>query len=194
MSRIDIIQWFIDFLDAKTYLEIGVRYGESFLPIRCENKIGVDINKHEPLEGQGTFYWMSGDEYFENQASNFDVAFIDGNHTYEQSLRDVENCLMWMNNRGVILLHDCNPKRPEIAGACAVEGCLDWSGEVWKTIVNLRTRPHLFVSVVDNDYGIGIVMRDFQDVLDIPVESIVNMTYEDLDKNRKEFLNLVEGQ
>jgi len=38
-----------------------------------------------------------------------DVVFIDGLHTFLQSLKDVQNSLRYLNANGVIVLHDCNP-------------------------------------------------------------------------------------
>lgn len=186
-----MIQWFIDFLEAETYLEIGVRNGDSFLHVRCKNKIGVDI--HFPVQfSDGTLYEMSSDEYFKNHASPFDVAFIDGDHTYEQSLKDVLHCLGCMRAGGVILLHDCNPKQPEWATPTFVEASPDWCGEVWKTIVDLRTRPDLEVFVIDEGFGMGIVRRGWNpNPLPYSEKQIQAMTYKDLDENRDSFLNLV---
>lgn len=190
MNRIDVIQFFVKITGAKTYLEIGVRYGDSFIPVRCENKIGVDIHLPHTLKGQiGTFYETPSDIYFDCFASHFDVAFVDGDHSYEQSLRDVENCLKWMNPNGVILLHDCNPTKEE--WATPEPASLDWCGEVWKTILTLRTNPNLYVATLDTDYGIGIVRNGAQESLSYTREQIEKMTYKDLDENRFEFLNLI---
>jgi len=193
MNRVDVIQWFIDFLDAETYLEIGVRNGDSFFPILCKNKIGVDVHFPVPVNHENdTFYEMSSDDYFFYHPSHFDAAFIDGDHTYEQSLRDVENCLRWMNPNGVILLHDCNPTKAEMATPKYIEASPDWCGEVWKTILTLRTRPDLYVTVHDLDCGIGIVRKDTQiNLLSYSIEQIKSMTYKDLDENRNTFLNLL---
>ena len=192
VKRYDIIQWFIDYLGAKTYLEIGIRYGETFNVIQCEKKIGVDLSIPEEMNMKGILHRMSSDEYFENHAQKFDVAFIDGNHTFEQSLRDAENCLRYMNPNGAIILHDCNPTKLEQATPEYIGASPDWCGEVWKTIVTLRTRPELSVLVFDVDYGVGMVMRKGQETLNFSHEEIESMTYKDLSRNRKKFLNLIE--
>lgn len=186
------IQWFIDFLDAKTYLEIGVRNGESFLPIRCQNKIGVDICfPVKPLDG--ILYEMTSDEYFRCCPSYFDVAYIDGDHTYKQSLKDVLNCLEWMNPNGVILMHDCNPTQREWATPTWVQASPDWCGEVWKTVLTLRNRPDLFVAVLDVKYGMGIIMRGEQTPLPYSEEQIEKMTYKDLEENREIFFPFLKS-
>lgn len=192
MNKEDIIQYYIDFMGAKIYLEIGVRNGDSFLAVKCNKKIGVDIYfPHIPSSDMDTFYEMTSDTYFSNYATNFDVAFIDGDHTYEQSLRDAENCLRFMNPNGVILLHDCNPTRPEWATPEWTGADIHWCGEVWKTIVTLRTRPDLYVTVLNADFGLGVVKKAQPlDVLSYSKEEIRKMTYEDLEKNRFGLLDL----
>jgi hypothetical protein len=37
------------------------------------------------------------------------VIFIDGLHTFEQTLQDSYNSLNYLAQGGVIILHDCNP-------------------------------------------------------------------------------------
>ena len=37
------------------------------------------------------------------------MIFIDGDHSFEQSRRDVEHALAHLAPEGVILVHDCNP-------------------------------------------------------------------------------------
>ena len=191
MDRVEIIQDFVDMLDAETYLEIGVRNGDSFIPIRCKHKIGVDIQiPHFLMEG--VFYEMSSDEFFEKHPKNFDVAFIDGDHTYEQSLRDVENCLKWMNPNGVILIHDCNPTDSYMASPTLIYGHPNWCGEVWKTIVNLRSRSNLSVYVLDCDFGVGVVRKvPPLTHLHIGKDLLKFMDYNDLKADRENLLGLV---
>ncbi len=195
MNRIDVIQYIIDSVSAKTYLEIGVRSGESFLPIVCDKKIGVDpdfvnITEYENQNGVLLFHTTS-DEYFKEYAEKFDVAFIDGLHTYEQSFRDVVNCLKWMNDGGFIILHDCNPTSEGVTNGKSA----DFTGDVWKTILALRLDPFLRVCVVDCDFGVGIVSRGLSEKhLDLSMEDIEKMTYSDLEKDRKNLLNLVSPE
>ena len=41
-NRINLSQEFINRLDAKSYMEIGVFNGYSFLNIKCRSKLGID--------------------------------------------------------------------------------------------------------------------------------------------------------
>jgi hypothetical protein len=84
-----------------------------FLVIDAGLKIGVD-----PIAPSGEvaaalgpdirYYQTASDDFFAEQAENLDApgldfAFIDGLHTYDQSLRDVENCLRYPDKCGAWL-------------------------------------------------------------------------------------------
>lgn len=62
------------------------------------------------------YYEMTSDHFFATKSSRLtrlksvDVAFIDGRHTYRQSLADVRNCLKHLSRKGFVLMHDCSPK------------------------------------------------------------------------------------
>ena len=123
---------------------------------------------------------------------HFDVVFIDGDHSFDQSLRDVENALGVLDVGGVVLVHDCNPPTAEAASpdpTAAGEG--PWCGDVWKTIVHLRaTRPDLRVSVLDTDCGVGIIERGESEPLDLEPAELKAMTYQDLFADRTRLLGL----
>ena len=67
-----------------------------------------------------------------------------------------------------------------------------WSGDVWKTIVHLRSaRPDVHVFVLDCDHGIGVVAYGPpENMLQISGEKIETMSYQHLEENRVELLNL----
>lgn len=247
-KRYEVVQSVIDTIDAKTYLEIGVNSGESFVNISAERKYGVDpvptadlirkllencgisyfkfasdgstdgieiafngTNKlpaNMPFNNKSEFYYETSDYFFENHApslfleSSIDVAFIDGLHTYHQSYNDVVNALDFISSGGFILMHDCNPPTEAVAyPAHSLEEAAglnipgwtgQWCGDVWKSIVRLRsTRDDLRVFVLDCDFGIGVIYRGKpEEKLDISVPEIENMTYKDLQENRIQLLNL----
>ena len=129
-SRVEIIQKIIKKQSYKSYLEIGCDNDENFSKISLNNKVGVD-----PLKG-GTLR-MTSDEFFKNNKDYFDIIFLDGLHTYEQTIKDIDNSLKVLNDKGVIIIHDCLPKKiwnqivPRMYG--------HWNGDVWKAIVHSRT-------------------------------------------------------
>jgi len=216
MNRTDVIQSIIDKTDACSYLEIGVADGSNFHPIRARDKTAVD-----PAFGfrarnrirwsiknrcniRAKYHEQPSDEYFKRirPSQKFDVVFIDGLHTYQQSLRDVVNALNCLSQAGVIIMHDCNPANAaeacpaenlEQAGKLNVPGWNgEWCGDVWKTICHLRSRePNLQVFVLDCDRGLGIVTRgNTEGLLNLTKDEIAALTYEDLANDRKNLLNL----
>jgi len=184
MNRTYVIQKIIDTLNSKCYLEIGVQYGANLFRINVQCKIAVDPNfsflnfrtlglflKYNK-RAHITYHRCTSDEYFDHiePGSTFDLVFVDGLHTYDQSLRDVNNALNYLSEGGLVLLHDCNPGTE--AEACPAQSCQQaaeyklpgwtgvWCGDVWKTICNLRAfRDDLNVFVLDCDLGVGVITR-----------------------------------
>ena len=69
-----------------------------------------------------------------------------------------------------------------------------WCGDVWKAIVYLRSmRDDLEIATLDCDFGVGVIRKTDKKVPTLPFdkETISQMRYEDLQKNRQFFLNLV---
>ena len=65
---------------------------------------------------------MTSDEFFTNHRSHFDLVFIDGLHTHEQSLRDVANALCSLSGSdSVIVMNDCIPSTREMQIVPAVQ-------------------------------------------------------------------------
>lgn len=220
MDRLDVIQQIIDRVKAECYLEIGVKKGKAFLKIKARKKIGVDpnfkIKAKRKLKAilknfsniSNEYYEMTSDVFFEKFADRHenlhgvDVAFIDGLHTYEQSLKDVQNCLKFLKEDGIIVMHDCNPlskaqaypaNSPEhAASSCPSKWEGDWSGDVWKTIAFLRsTRKDLNIFVLDCDHGLGIITKGkSESTLEFSKADIGQLSYDDLERSRVKILNL----
>jgi len=212
MNRIDVIKKIIEKNKAKTYLEIGVEFGTVFSKIRAKRKIAVDPEfkiswkrklKDLPSVFRARYFGMTSDEFFSRQTGIFakkkiDAAFVDGLHTYFQSLKDMENCLKYLSEKGIIVVHDCNPQN-EVSASSDRENAKKsseakgkWNGDVWKAIVHLRsTRPDLQIFTLDCDYGLAIIRKGQpENMLDYLPEQIEKMSYNDLVKNRAKFLNL----
>lgn len=219
IDRMYVIQEIIKKSRAKVYLEIGVREGECFLRIRAPKKIAVDPQMLISPKKKRKFYFKNlsniFNQYFETTSDDFfkgshkslkshglDVVFIDGLHTYEQSLRDVQNALKYLKDDGVIIMHDCNPlseaaaypaQSYQDAESLNIPGFTgEWNGDTWKTIVYLRSsRKDLDVFVLDCDQGLGIVMkRKPESMLAYSPEAVSHLSYKDLESDRKNILNL----
>ena len=219
MSRVTVIQKIIDNKRAKTYLEIGVLAGDAFLRIKIKNKWAVDphfiiepLKKiryyfKNPFNIFSKYFSMDSDTFFDKKDAllagcGVDVAFIDGLHTFSQSLKDVENTLKYLNKNGVIVLHDCNPLSEAAATPARSISEIQkitppgftgiWNGDVWKTVAYLRaTRQDLRIFVLDCDSGLGIITKGVpENMLNYSAEDVLNLSYHDLSKDRQSLLNL----
>jgi len=208
INRTTISQHFIDLIGAQVYLEIGVAKGVNFHQIKAPKKIAVDPAFRIPGEYSNTdgelFFETYSDTFFENNADDslngkLGVSFIDGLHTYEQSLRDILNSVEHMLPNGAVVIHDCNPTsiaaahpvldealaRPDYAGA--------WMGDVFKSILWIRAnRPDLDATVLNCDCGVGVVQKRqaTSPRLALSDREIKNFSYEKLAADREELLNL----
>ena len=184
-SRSEIIQKIINNKKYKNYLEIGCDRDENFSKIKIENKTGVD-----PLQG-GTLR-MTSDNFFIKNNKNFDLIFLDGLHTYEQTIKDIDNSLKILNKDGVIIIHDCLPKKiwnqivPRIYG--------HWNGDVWKAIVHSRTYSSADTYTCIADHGLGIIFkRKNRNQLDLK-KKFKDLKFSDYYENHKEFMNLISHE
>lgn len=215
MNRIKAVQQALNGRSSRVYVEIGVSRGSAFRRITAQEKIAVDpefklsarARRRADAKARVTHYFeMTSDAFFAEQATllkdrGIDVALIDGLHTYGQVVADIENTLRYLRDDGVIFLHDCNPTRASVA--CPADSYadfrarnrwweIDWSGDVWKAIVYLRsTRQDLQVAVLDCDWGVGVVRKGAPDSrLSYSPEEIEALGYADLVAERESLLNL----
>lgn len=195
------------------YLEIGVRNGENYFAVDAKIKFGVDPNyffaKRAILKSwlkrsnrTQRMFRCTSDHFFLYHAAQvcekgkFDLVFIDGMHTYEQSLQDGMNSLKYLKTNGVIVFHDCNPWSKESAQPTIPHGKVSWNGDVWKTICHFRRHSEFFECFTyDADEGLGVLkMREGVSARTAPelapLSSLKKLSFEDLQKNRDEYLGL----
>ena len=182
-NRYQIIQEIILKKQYKTYLEIGCFAGEVFNKIKIEKKIGVD-----PVSG-GTIKKTS-DDFFKNNQEKFDCIFIDGLHEFYQVKRDINNSIKYLNNDGIILLHDCLPNNVYDQ---AMPRCqYNWNGNVWKAIVECRTRNDIDVYTCYADNGIGVIFnRKNSDRLNLNMDDFSKLSFKDYFHNHKKFMKII---
>jgi hypothetical protein len=216
MNRVAVLQNLLDRIPNPTYLEIGVLKGEVLHQLRAARKIAVDPEFRIPFPqrlrdrfSRSIIYrQMTSDRFFEHHGhilqDGIDVAFVDGLHTWEQAYRDVMNCLCHLNEGGVIVMHDCIPPnaaaalratRPEEAQAMQhPEWTHEWTGDVYKAVIQLRSQRHdLQIFVLNCDYGLGIVTRGTaQETLSLDTDAIARMSYREFAADQDRLLNVKE--
>ena len=154
--------------NARKYLEIGVWSGSTFFPVKIPIKVAVDprfvFNPADHKKDGTYFLEITSDEFFlkldrrelsfdaetSPEKIKFDVIFIDGYHTFEQSFKDFENSLRYSHEKTLWLIDDTVPSdaysalpdpavsryKRKLAGL--ERG--DWHGDVFKTIFAIHDR------------------------------------------------------
>jgi SAM-dependent methyltransferase len=168
MNRTTLINYLIDQYSFTRYLEIGVNNeAHNFSNIRCDHKVGVDIKPVSTFCG-------SSDDFFKINNEKFDIIFIDGLHTEQQVLQDIQNAFECLAEGGVIVLHDCLP--PDCWHQREAEQFIDgeeWNGTVWKAALRVFNKIAFKCTVLDDDWGCGIIDTNKKQTplqLDLPVE------------------------
>ena len=189
MNRTTIINYLIARSQANSYLEVGVWDGVNFDNIVCSNRTGVDLTWRLPK--RNNILSMSSDKFFADNKEKFDVIFIDGLHHADQVLKDLTNATKCLNLGGYIVCHEINPK-------CKIDQEIPYSSKStwndgWKAIVEFRKQNYLYdVTVIDIDNGYCVINLKNICVDAEFLEVKEEITYENLEKNRKTWLNLVD--
>jgi len=97
-------------IQRKKYLELGIDGGSTFLHVRSEHKVGVDI---EPKIKHPNVLTMTTDDFFKKYPMKFDIIYIDACHSFESVVADYNNAVIALNKGGIILVHDLVPASEE---------------------------------------------------------------------------------
>lgn len=144
-------------LKPTSYIEIGVASGKSLALTRSGTRaIGIDpaatsidMLFYHSLEENPLLFSMTSDDFFKTQdiasligQPTFDMAFIDGYHSFEQALTDFINLERMAGPSSVVFIHDCLPINARVAQKERTTRF--WCGDVWRIIPCLKEfRPDL---------------------------------------------------
>ena len=180
--RWDLIEYLIKKNNYTNYLEIGCDQNQLFSKVIIDNKIGVD-----PVSGGNIR--KTSDEFFKENNNKYDIVFIDGLHTYEQVKKDILNSIDFLNQNGIILVHDC---MPDSLGKQAVPRYkMQWNGDVWKAIIDLRQKEDLDIYTCEMDQGIGIITKKKNSSLLSLNKPIHKIKFKDYFYNYKEYMRVI---
>jgi glycosyltransferase involved in cell wall biosynthesis len=151
-------------------LEIGVSNPyQNFLSVRCDRKASVDpcieceFFSKDAIEQFKPFitHQMTSDEFFARNTESFDIVFIDGDHSYEQSLKDLNNALKVIPVGGLVVMHDAMPIDFDSTKISNLQKGLGYNGDVWKTIVSAirASAGYLKIGTVPYDYGVAVIKK-----------------------------------
>lgn len=153
----EVLRWIHRILRPATYVEIGVRQGGSLqAALPHTTCVAMDPNPQLPAPAASNWriFAMTSDQFFERHdvaqalgAPQFDLAFIDGLHLFEQALRDFIHLERYARPDSIILIHDCLPLDELTSERTRTTHF--YSGDIWKLAVCLkRQRPDLKMATV----------------------------------------------
>jgi hypothetical protein len=192
-------------LGSTRYLEIGVSHGVTFHAVKIENRVAVDPRfqfKTSDFENPSTkFFEVPSDAYFDALGDDvtYDQFFIDGLHTFEQTLRDFSNTLLHSHRRTVWLIDDTKPSDvysslPDNRDTFLFRGEVgraddhSWHGDVYKVVAYIHDFcPGLDYRTIVGSGNIQTLVWRSKQGRRVPkfknLESISRLTYFDLRKS-----------
>lgn len=209
---------------ASRYLEIGVNRGDTFFKVPLPLKVAVDPDfKFDPAElgRPGEFFFSTtSDDFFHQLGSRgseveqclsgnfpegkitFDLIFLDGLHTFEQTLRDFANSLHFSHENTIWLLDDTVPSDeysalPDMERSLAARrkagiNGMTWHGDVYKVIPAIHDNfPEYSYCTLIEDNPQTVVWkaakRDVEPVF-ASLEAIAALNCHDIDRHIKLFM------
>lgn len=206
MTRSDVVNQLLQLFNEPRYLEIGVNRGETFFAIRAKEKIAVDpvflfdVAAAREADKSASFYEVTSDAYFSDvidPSEKFDVIYLDGLHTFEQTLRDLTNAMRYLTPKGVVLIDDVVPTNyhaslPRQSDAMRVKAAVhsednSWMGDTYKLVFFIHTFfPSLNYRTITDNHGQTVVWRARQvrrSFKDVSVAEIGNLEFLDVISN-----------
>lgn len=203
---------YLDLLDRihlaflpRTYVEVGVRHGESMQFALPGTKVaGIDpaYNIKFPVPRSAQLFKLTSEDFFSQYdvRSIFgglpvDLSFIDGMHLFEFALQDFISLEKSSDRDSVVLVHDCYPIDKE--SASRTRQTQMWTGDVWKLTVCLKEhRPDLQITTIDvPPSGLGVITNlDASSTLladhyDEIVQQFLELDFDFLSEGKDEKLN-----
>ena len=138
---------------ANSYLEIGIKKGRTFKSVNIDQKDGVDpsfeFNHKEYTNSDRRLFECTSDEFFIHHADRkYDIIFVDGLHTFQQTARDFFSSLTYSHERTLWVIDDVIPqdifsahtRQDEAVRVRHTHGLksIGWHGDVFKLVALLH--------------------------------------------------------
>lgn len=209
MHRFDVVQALLDLYQSPSYLEVGVQDGITFHRTHAARKVAVDpvfrfdvdVARQQPENANSAYHQLPSDAYFcgPGVGAAFDVIFIDGLHTFDQTLRDFHNAIGLLKPGGVILLDDTVPNTyaaslPNEVASVRLRQATEphnraWMGDVFRLVYFIRDYfPQYSYATLADNHGQTIVWRAQRTASAKPrsVEAVARLEFADVMLHRDE--------
>jgi len=197
---------------ASKYLEIGVNDGTTFKRVDVSYKVAVDpkfrFNVQDYANEQTIFHEVTSDSFFSSHASKhgkFDLIYLDGLHTFEQTLRDFRASLEYSHQETIWLIDDTYPTGrlatlPSLLLVRIVRRLLGindrrWMGDVFKVVFAIHDFFPQFSYATFPGHGQTVVWPIARDNVHATWNSLKKITrlgYEDFLQFRDSHLSVME--
>jgi hypothetical protein len=194
-SNLKLLAGLHDIIRPKTYLEIGIRYGDS-LSLSRDDTFALGIDPEPQIRMQlPRRTWISqltSDAFFRRYGMlagmlpwGIELALIDGLHLAEYVIRDFINVEKFMARKGILVIDDTNPQHEAWTVREQIEG--KWTGDVWKALAIIRRyRPDLVIETFDvHPAGLSIIRgldpksRALSDNYSVILDELKSLQFED---------------
>jgi hypothetical protein len=179
LPQADVLNALLSLHRSPSNLEVGVSRGETFHQVNAARKIAVDptfrfsVPDYKPVNPNARYHEVESDVYFGRIArpgDSFDVIYLDGLHTLEQTLRDLLSSLSFLKDRDVIVIDDLYPSShsaslPSQSDARIVRAKAgikrkQWMGDVYRLVFFIDSfMQQLSYRTVEENHGQLVVWR-----------------------------------
>lgn len=180
VTRRRAVQGLLNLFHEPSYLEIGVNEGATFTKVKARRKVAVDpvflfdVPEAAAADPASEFHEVTSDEYFGtivDPSERFDVIYLDGLHTFEQTLRDFTNAVHHLAPNGAIVVDDVCPvsylaSLPDRDNYFKVRNFLDvtdksWMGDVYRLVFFVETfYQHMSYATIADNHGQAVIWRE----------------------------------
>jgi methyltransferase family protein len=210
ISRVAVLQGLLSLFEDPHYLEVGVSSGATFWKVEARRKVAVDpafkfdLRDARAALPNANFHPVTSDVFFGEIASRddpYDVIFLDGLHTAEQTLRDLLNAIQFLKPSGVIVVDDVVPnsyaaslsdklKAQRLRRALKVEDGA-WMGDVYRVVFFVAAFLQQFQFRTVSDTRGQLVLwrgrRPASDLAPRTIEAVGRVAYEQIVFEREVF-------
>ena len=208
MNTHEIIN-FIGINSPTRYLEIGVHLGQTFNALNYKYKVGVDpdfLFDYLACQNENVkLYQMTSDEFWVSkyESEKFDLIFLDGLHTFEQTFRDFCASIQFAHDKTIWLVDDviptsflaAHPNSQFVARCRQLLRSKDtsWMGDVYKVIFAIHDLFPQYSYATFPEHGQTVIWKearqDFKPLF-TKLKPISEMNYFDFQKNKDSCFNI----